>query len=397
MGRLRDALASLRRLAARRPQAVVAGGVVAAAAVALTAAFALTGTPVAPVAAVKPVTVKLRPVPAHLAMRPKQGPLLDPFTGEPVSALKPVLAVKIDNIVYARPQTGLRSADLIYVIPVEGGLTRYLAVFSSHVPKVIGPVRSARESDLYILRQFGKPAFAWSGATPHLVPFIERAPIVDLYALLVNGYYRGPNRVAPYNLYANAPELLREAPKASKARDIGFRFGTLPSGGKATASYAVKYPAASYVFRWSAKDKRWLVSIDGKPAMATEGGQLGPVTVIVQYTAIRTSRFEEYGGRPPIAESVGHGKAVILRDGKAFTVRWSRPSLEGGTTYTLPDGKRMLFARGQVWDVLAPDSHTSYKNAAAVLPGLMGPTGRGGVSGAFGTDGARGRLGGVRD
>src|SRR5579872_1531752 len=59
---------------------------------------------------------------------PPPGPLLDPFTGEPVKALRPVLAVKIDNIVYARPQTGLRSADIIYVIPVEGGLTRVRAL-----------------------------------------------------------------------------------------------------------------------------------------------------------------------------------------------------------------------------------------------------------------------------
>ncbi|HME66191.1 MAG TPA: DUF3048 domain-containing protein, partial [Streptosporangiaceae bacterium] len=118
---------------------------------------------------------------------PPEGPLLDPFTGEPVKALGPVLAVKIDNIVYARPQTGLQSADIIYVIPVEGGLTRFMAVYSSHFPPVIGPVRSARQSDLDLLSQFGRPAFAWSGATPHLVPFIERAPVVDLYALTVGG------------------------------------------------------------------------------------------------------------------------------------------------------------------------------------------------------------------
>ena len=52
------------------------------------------------------------------------------------------------------------------------------AVFSSHVPKVIGPVRSAREDDLELLKQFGRPAFAFSGAAPHLLPFIERARIV---------------------------------------------------------------------------------------------------------------------------------------------------------------------------------------------------------------------------
>ncbi len=295
-----------------------------------------------------------------------RGPLRDPFTGERVSRLGRVLAVKIDNLVYARPQTGLRSADIVYVIPVEGGLTRFLAVFSSHIPPVVGPVRSARQSDLDILRQFGRPAFAWSGATPHLVPFIERAPVVDLYALGVNGYYRDQNRVAPYNLYASTKQLLREAPHASKARDIGFRFGSLPAGGRAIKSYSVKYPSASYTFRWSARQKRWLTWIDGAPGEATEGGQLGGSTVVVQYTQISTSRFEEYGGRPPYAKSAGSGRAGILRNGRAYTVRWSRPKLDGGTTYTLQDGKRMLFAPGQVWVVLAPNDHASYVNAAAV-------------------------------
>jgi Protein of unknown function (DUF3048) N-terminal domain/Protein of unknown function (DUF3048) C-terminal domain len=358
----------LRQVVSRHPRLTAATALVVAAVTAVSVTLAL--RPASDPAPARPAAVTLAPPPSPTPRptpTPPKGPLLDPFTGEPVKALKPVLAVKIDNIVNARPQTGLQSADLMYVIPVEGGLTRFMAVYSSHVPPVIGPVRSARQSDLDLLRQFGKPAFAWSGATPHLVPFIERAPVVDLYALQVGGYYRSDNRVAPYNLYANPKQLLAEAHGASKARDIGFRFGAaLPAGGKPAASYSVKYPAASYTFRWSAKDKRWLTWIDGAPAEATEGGQLGGSTVIIQYTQISTSRFLEYGGRPPYAKSVGSGRAVILRGGKAYTVHWSRPTLNGGTAYTLPDGKRMLFAPGQVWVVLAPDSHASYVNAGKV-------------------------------
>jgi Protein of unknown function (DUF3048) N-terminal domain/Protein of unknown function (DUF3048) C-terminal domain len=363
----------LRGLAARRPRAAVAAAAGVTLVAALSAAVAL--TPEASPAPSRPATAATqRPAPAPHATvtatppppaKPK-GPLLDPFTGLPVKQLGRVLAVKIDNIVNARPQTGLRSADLMYVIPVEGGLTRFMAVFSSHVPPVVGPVRSARESDLDLLRQFGRPALAWSGAAPHLVPFIERAPLTSLYALKVGGYYRDDRRVAPYNLFASTSQLLREAPKASQARDIGFRFGPLPGGGEKTASYAVKYPAASYSFRWSASQKRWLAWIDGAPAQATEGGQLGGSTVVIQYTQIATSRFLEYGGRPPYAKSTGTGRAVVLRDGRAYTVRWSRPSLAVGTTYTLPDGKRMNFAPGQTWVVLAPDSRASYVNAGKV-------------------------------
>jgi len=360
----RDIVRPLRRLVTRRRRLAAATGLGLAGVTTLALiASCSSGSSAAqarPAVTLRPAVPSASPTPTH------KGPLLDPFTGKQVKALGPVLAVKIDNIVYARPQTGLQSADLVYVIPVEGGLTRYMAVFSSHMPKVIGPVRSARESDLYLLRQFGHPAFAWSGATPHLVPFIERAPVSDLYALQVGGYYRSASRPAPYNLYANTKQLLSEAHGVSKARDIGFRFGSLPAGGTAMTSYSVKYPAASYTFRWSAKDKRWLTSIDGSPAEATEGGQLGGSTVVIQYTNISSSRFEEYGGRPPLAVSTGTGKAVILRDGRAYTVRWSRPNLETGTTYTLLNGKRMLFASGQTWVVLAPDGKASYKNAARV-------------------------------
>ena len=280
--------------------------------------------------------------------------LRSPFTGEPVRALNPVLAVKIDNIVHARPQTGLTHADIVYVLPVEGGLSRFLAIFSSGYPPVVGPVRSAREDDLQVLRQFGRPAFAYSGATPALLRYIHRsARIVDLYAGTARGYYRDNSRVAPYNLYAHTGQLLAQAPGASRARDIGFRFGPPPPGGMVTGSASVSYPAASFKFTWSAAKGRWLVSMDGAAAVTTDGGPLAPATVVIQHTTVRTSRFLEYGKPPPFAESVGSGTAEVLRDGKAWMTHWSRPDAEAGTTFTTTSGQRLTFATGQIWIVLA--------------------------------------------
>src|SRR5215472_12022078 len=70
----------------------------------------------------------------HAPSSHASGPLYSPFTGERVTRLNRVLAVKIDNIVYARPQTGINHADIVFVEPVEGGLSRFLVVFSSHYP-----------------------------------------------------------------------------------------------------------------------------------------------------------------------------------------------------------------------------------------------------------------------
>jgi Protein of unknown function (DUF3048) N-terminal domain/Protein of unknown function (DUF3048) C-terminal domain len=294
---------------------------------------------------------------AHMPIGPlpDAGPtqLVSPFTGEPVKTLGRVLAVKIDNIVDARPPDNLTSADIVYLLPVEGGLSRIFAVYSSRIPNVIGPVRSAREDDLELLQQFGRPGFAYSGATPHLIPFIARARLVNLYALDdPSAYFRDYNRVAPHNLYAYGSVLRAELRGASRAHDIGFRFGPAPPGGHPTTSFTVSYPEATFTFRWSARSHRWLVWMDGTQATDAAGGYLGAATVIIQDTDVRTSRFREYGFRPPYAESTGSGTAVVLRDGRAWRVRWSRPNPDSGTSYTLPSGARMTFAPGQEWVVL---------------------------------------------
>ena len=278
--------------------------------------------------------------------------LRSPFTGERVARLRPELIFKIDNVVQARPPTGLTKADIVYILPVDAGLSRIFAVFSSHIPRVVGPVRSSREEDIELLRQFGRPAFAFSGAQPRLLPVVEHSRIVDLYAGIVGGYYRDYSRVEPYNLYARTKVLLAEAKgRESKARNIGFRFGPAPRGGRPRKSYSVTYPEASFTFRWSRKQHRWLSSMDGGPAYSAGGRRLGARTVVIQYVKVGLSGFRELGIKPPFANTVGRSRAVVLRDGRAYRVRWSRPHARSGTAFTLPDGRRMPFARGQVWIV----------------------------------------------
>jgi hypothetical protein len=359
---MRDWWAGVAAALRRHPRAIAAGGggLLAVVAGSIAALLLLTASPGPPA---RPAPEPTRQ--AAGATRAKPARLLSPFTGEPVSRLGPVIAVKIDNIAEARPQTGLQDADIVYVLPVEGGLSRFLAVFSSRLPPVIGPVRSAREDDLAVMQQFGKPGLAYSGAAPHLLPFVERAPIVDLYAGLpavAPAYYRYGGRAAPYNLYASFAALRADAKGASDARDIGFRFGPVPASAAgaavSAAGYSAGYSSSSFSFRWSARSGKWLAWMDGSPAMVNSVGpsaaesQLGAPTIVIQHTVIRTSRFLEYGKPPPYAQSVGSGTAVVLRGGKAYTVHWSRPSADGGTTYTLPSGARMTFAPGQVWVLL---------------------------------------------
>ncbi|HEX5566457.1 MAG TPA: DUF3048 domain-containing protein [Streptomyces sp.] len=270
----------------------------------------------------------------------------------------PVLAVKLDNAPVARPHTGLERADVVYVEQVEAGLTRLLAVYTpDHLPPTVGPVRSARESDIELLRQYGEPVLAYSGAQSRLMPLLRAAPVHLLSPADAPGAFsRAPERPAPHNLYLDPRAALRAAPDAkSELAGNGFRYGPAPEGGRADAEESVRFPGSRTTFTWSAAENRWLVSLDGAPARTTGGDRLGPLTAVIQYVTVRPSRFQDRGGSvSPYTETTGSGRALVLRDGRAYEARWSRPGPEDGTVFTARGGERMTFARGQVWVVLAP-------------------------------------------
>ncbi len=284
-------------------------------------------------------------------------PPTHPFTGERKGLNNPVLAVKIENTRPALPQSGVKAADIVYVEQVEGGETRLMAVYSSELPRRVGPVRSARISDLHILPQFGRPAFAFSGVQSKMKKHVRNAPVYDISQENAGGaYFRSGSKPIPYNLYADPRDLLKRAPKAAKPRDIGFRFGEAPPGGKPTRSFTARWPSATMGFTWSKKQKRWLASFDGLPDRAAEGGRLGGETVVVQYARTTRSKFRDFlGSYTPLIHTTGTGRALVLRDGKAYRAKWSRPSEKEGTTFTTPDGEPMTFAPGQVWVVLVND------------------------------------------
>jgi hypothetical protein len=107
-------------------------------------------------------------------------------------------------------------------------------------------------------------------------------------------------------------------------------------------------------FDWAATANRWLVSLDGVPA-TSDGLRLAASTVVVQQVPVHQSAIRDVAGdRSPIADTVGHGHALILRNGEAFRADWSRGAADQGTTYTTPTGQPIPFESGQVWIVLTP-------------------------------------------
>ncbi|MEV6957809.1 DUF3048 domain-containing protein [Streptomyces sp. NPDC051207] len=261
-----------------------------------------------------------------------------------------VLAVKIDNAPAARPHTGLEAADVVYVEPVEGGLSRLMAVYATQFPAAVGPVRSARESDLELLAQFWRPTLAFSGAQGKLKPLLKDAPLRAASPDQErDGYFREPGRAAPHNLYVRPHRLMPSAPGAD-ALTTGFRYGAAPAGGRAEHTHTVRYPAARFTFTWSDSRDGWLVAMDGRASAP----QPAPATVVVQYVTVRESAFRDFlGNNSPYTETVGSGRATVLRDGRAHDVAWKRPSATQGTSFTQADGAPVNFARGQVWVVFA--------------------------------------------
>jgi hypothetical protein len=296
---------------------------------------------------------------ANSPATPTAGPAVSPLTGLPGAAGR-IIAVKIDNIVYARPQTGIDSADVVYAIEVEGGLSRFLAIFDeNHLPSggEIGPVRSARESDLPILQQYGKVAFAYSGALTKFLPLLAQANVFNSSPTqLPNAFSRGGGRPAPYNEYVNPATVMSTFPDSAFAHDVGFRFGAAPAGGVGTSSYTARMPAASFTLTWDAASGKYLVAMDGAAAQTTDGGRMGAPTIVIQKVAETTSPhgFHDVPNElSPYAPTVGSGADAVLRGGKSYAGSWSRPTAADGTSYTF-GGKPMDFAPGQVWIILEP-------------------------------------------
>ena len=271
----------------------------------------------------------------------------------------PILVVKIDDTAAAHPQAGLEDADVVYIEQVEGGLTRLAAVFSSKIPDVIGPVRSARISDIELLEQYGRVVFAYSGAQSKLLPVIAEANLENLGAQRQGQdiYANDPARLAPTAMMLQAKTLMSKVAAQGSAiaisKNVGWNFGDSPETGTAISSVKVSWPASSYDATWSETEKRWLLSNRGLPDLAASGVHLGPTTFVIQLVSITPSEyFDKVGGVTPFSETVGSGKGFILRNGLAIEALWNRPTAEVGTSWTLPNGEEILFAPGQVWVAL---------------------------------------------
>ncbi len=286
-----------------------------------------------------------------------------------------ILVVKIDDTVSARPQIGVDRADVVYIEQVEGGLTRLAAVFSSEIPTLIGPIRSARISDIEILAPYGRVVFAYSGAQSKMLPVISAANLNDYGAQRQSPtiYTRDESRTSPTNMVLRADLLLEkvrsDGREIAQSRTVGWTFGDLPNGGTAITDAKINWPAASYEVKWSPTEERWLVFNNGVPNMSASGIQHGPTTFVIQDVEILPSEYgDKFGGVTPYSKTIGTGTGFVLRDGQYFAATWSRPDELSGTTWRTLDGSELPFARGQVWIALTEKNPQFTLDSAPTSP-----------------------------
>jgi hypothetical protein len=270
---------------------------------------------------------------------------------------KQILVVKIDDTNAAHPQIGVEDADLVYVEQVEGGLTRLAAIYTSKLPPLIGPIRSARISDIELLAQFGRVGFAYSGAQSKMRPVIAEANLENLSAERnpPSIYGKDPNRIGPVDMILK-PDLLLERANANPKIRIEtatasvFAFGDAPKGETNTAIAKIKWPNAKYELRWDSAIEKWLIYFNEKPNMAANGEHLYADTAIIQIVSITPSIYgDKFGEITPFSKTTGSGKAVMLRDGFSYQISWQRNLETDVTTWKSEDGGVANFKPGRTW------------------------------------------------
>jgi hypothetical protein len=275
-------------------------------------------------------------------------PLLG-IPGDPARIGRTALVVKIDNVEpKARPQAGINQADVVYEERVEGSVTRFLAVYHSTDVAPVGPVRSARSSDIGVLAALHRPFYAWSGANNTFAARIREANLADVgYDAATAQYFRAGDRPAPHNLMLKGTAEIMALPNDNpepghleKVAGVGITFGT--SAGAAPVEY-----------RWTGAG--WARFQKGTPHVDAAGTQIAPENVIVQFTPYVGSDVNDQFGNPiPEAQLVGSGEAWVLTAGGIVTGTWHKPALDAVTTYVDIDGKPIGLTPGRTWVALAP-------------------------------------------
>jgi len=287
-----------------------------------------------------------------------------PLTGLPdksgASFKRPAVTVKVNNNNLAK-QYGIHEADIVYEEVVEGGATRLAAIFNSHDPDRVGPVRSVRRTDQSIVWPIGG-IFAYSGGAQYAIDSIDTAPVKQLDETRAGSMmYREPNDpdYAPYNLWARVDQMFKAGGEPIPPKPLfTYRAAKAKVGGTPVKSFVVGFagtdPPFATTWEWDAPSRKWLRSIFGGPDIDADNVRIAAQNVVVL--------FVEYAGGAGLegAEAVltGSGNALVYTGGKEIKGTWSRPDKEKPAKLLNANGAVIKLTPGKTWVALPDVSYT---------------------------------------
>lgn len=280
-----------------------------------------------------------------------------PLTGEVLTAgavVGPALSVKICNVFSCEPQEGLNQADVVFEQIVEGGITRYVAIWNSNVPGSVGPVRSLRPMDADIAAPFGG-IIAYSGygaqetrdlaVDTGLVNITENDP----------GMYRNDYNVAPYNLMLHAQEVIAAnsglaAPAQQWAYSSSLATSTaVLDGAPASSVQSIFSDSSDNSWSFDAASGKYLRTQWQGPDMDYTGAQLSATNVIVMKVNV-----DEFVGVPR-TRMVESGEAWVLSGGKAVHGTWNKSATAAPIQFKGDNGVTIRLAPGNTWIEMVPN------------------------------------------
>lgn len=285
-----------------------------------------------------------------------------PLSGRQVDSLalteRPVTAVMIENSPWARPQSGLKQADLVFEAIAEGGITRFMALYQESQPALLGPVRSLRP-------YYAEWGYAFDDSMAHVggsnaaKNMIRSGKYgVDLEQMFNGSYYwRSKDRYAPHNVYTSFKKLdALNKKKGHTSSDFeGFkRKDDQPSQAPNAKIINISISSSLYNVKYvyDAKDDSYWRYMGGEKHMDREKGQIKPKTVIV----IKVGEYTIAGGthgRQDI-QTTGTGKAYVFQDGTVTVGTWKKTSAKSQMHFLDKDGHDIALNRGQTWITAEP-------------------------------------------
>ena len=304
--------------------------------------------------------------PTQTKTTPSVAPVLGVWalTGMPRTTQEvPALCIKIENSVEARPQIGLDTADIVYEEVVEGGITRFMAVFQSNTPKSVEPVRSLRPMDVNLALPIGCP-LVFSGGQ---VPFVDAAAATGIQLIYMDrgdpGFSRDSGRAAPHNVIGDTATFVSQV-KGTPTVTPAFKYAaaagqsSAATGGKATKTISAKMSSSSNPqWQWDATKSVWLRSEGTKPAVVMSGAQMSAANVVFLSVQVQNTKFRDPIGTPvPESIVIGSGSGWVASEGKSETIKWSKASASAPFVLTDSKGAPVTLAIGNTWVELVPTS-----------------------------------------